>query len=180
MVVSHSLIWNSLAFHISSIVISFFSGFVVTLLMVTWADLGVNFLKERWEEVGIVYATFSSSFSTNGITLLSIGSIRSDNYTFTHLFRSGFRSYTKMSMASSFASLGSATTILSNAEIYSCIEPHYCGSCSLSLAIFLSSNGVYWLINSFSNYGNLFGAFLWTSKLSIYLASLPPINIAVY
>ena len=68
-------------------------------------------------------ATFSSNFNPNIITLLIVGSIRADYYAFTKPFKCGFKPYTNMYMASFLPSLGSATTTLSNAVIYSYTEP---------------------------------------------------------
>ena len=91
----------------------------------------------------MVYAEFSSNFSTSVITSFSVGSIKADCYTFTKSFRQGFKPYTNMCMASSLPSSGNTTTKLSKALIYSYMEPYCCSSCNLSLAMLLSSKGVY-------------------------------------
>ena len=102
---------------------------------------------------------------------------------FFHLvspFKHGLKLYTIVYIVSSLASLGNATNRLSNAVIYSYIEPHCLSSCNLSLEPFLSFNGAYWFMNSFSNSGKLFGVLPYTSSLSIYLAELPPISATAY
>ena len=85
---------------------------MVTLLMVLWADLGVNLLKGHWEEASTAYATIYSSSITNVITLLSLGSVGADCYTFTNPLRHGFWLYTKECMEFSIDSLGNTPTIL--------------------------------------------------------------------
>ena len=91
----------------------------------------------------MVKAAFSSSFSSNVMTFLSIGSVRVDYYAFTNSFRHCFKPYTKAYVAFYLASSGNATTMLSNAVIYSYTEPHYHSSHNLSLAMFLLSSGEY-------------------------------------
>ena len=58
-------------------------------------------------------------------------------------FKHGFKLYTKLCIASCFASLGNATTMLLNAMIYSYTEPHCHSLFSLSLAMFLLASGAY-------------------------------------
>ena len=55
--------------------------------MAAWAGLGVNFLKGHWEVGGMVYAVFYSSFSSNVITSLSIGSIKIDYHGLINPFK---------------------------------------------------------------------------------------------
>ena len=50
---------------------------------------------------------------------------------------------TQKHVASSFASSSNATNILSNTVMYSYLKLHYSSSHDLSLAVFLSYNGVY-------------------------------------
>ena len=89
------------------------------------------------------YATFYFNFNAKIITLLSIRSVKADYYAFTNPFRWGFKPYTNAFMAFSVPSLGSTTTMLSKAVMYSNIELYCCSSHDLSLAIFLSSSVAY-------------------------------------
>ena len=71
----------------------------------------------------MVKAIFSSSSKVKTITSFSIGSIIVDYYALTNPFKHGFKMYTKVCIASAFASLGNATTTLLNAVLYSYTEP---------------------------------------------------------
>ena len=104
------------------------SGFIFILLMAIWAVIDINFLKGHWDKVGVAYTTFSSNFSTNIIALLIIESIRVYYYALKKYLRHGFIPYTQACMASSLISSGYITTVLLNAVMYSCMEPHYCSS----------------------------------------------------
>ena len=91
----------------------------------------------------MVLSVFSSSFNANITALLSIGSIGLDYCTLKTPLRHGFELYIKVCMASSFASLGNATTSLLKAVMYSYTDPRCCSSHNLSRAIFLLSKRMY-------------------------------------
>ena len=79
-----------------------------------WASFGVNFQKEYKEEVIMAYATFSISFSTRIITLLSVAYVRVEYYTFTNTLSLSFKLYMKAYIASYLDSSGNTNTTLSN------------------------------------------------------------------